>query len=394
MNFLARAKELQGEMVAWRRHIHANPEIGEDLPETALFVKSKLLEFGLEPVEIFPCCLVVTISGPKEGKCILLRADMDALPMEEETDLPFKSTNGYMHSCGHDIHTAMMLAASKILHEYRNELAGTVKIVFQPGEETFQGSKHMMEAGVLENPHVDAALTMHVDGLSAYPVGSVTLVEPGIVLASCDNYRINIKGKGCHGATPNQGVDPINVGAHIHIALQELMSREINGADVACLTQGTFHAGVVPNVIPDTAYMEGTLRTFDEDLRSRLLDRIREICEYTAKAFRAEAVFEVLGGCATFLDDPVLFGEVEGYLKELLGDYYVHEGPEGVYMASEDFSNVTHVVPSLQLDMVLGCFRDGAKYPMHHPKIVFDESPMYRGAASMAYAAYKYLQTH
>lgn len=394
VDLLTCAQAMQGEMAAWRRHIHANPEIGEELPETTLFVTAKLREFGCEPKEICKCCVVAEIQGTRPGKCILLRADMDALPIKEMTELPFKSVNGYMHACGHDIHTAMMLAVSRLLMENRDQFAGTVKVVFQPGEEVLLGSAHMIEAGVLENPKVDAALTMHVDSLSNYSVGSVTLVDPGAILSSCDLYRIEITGKGCHGASPEQGTDPINVGAHIHLALQELLSREAGARNVAVLTQGIFHAGDAANIIPQTAYMEGTLRTFDEALRKKLLKRMEEICVYTARAFGAEASLIHEGGCASFINNPELFEEIQAFLRDFLGGYYVHEGPAGVYVASEDFSNVSQMVPTLQLTLVTGSADAENAFPMHHPQVVFDESPMYRGAAAMAGCAMHYLQQH
>lgn len=394
-DILNEAKMLQEELVGYRRKIHKNPEIGLHLPETKKFVMEHLKAFGYDPVEVGESGICAMAGNPDKGKCILVRADMDALPIKEETNLEFKSENGYMHACGHDMHTTMLLGAAKILKQHEGELKGCVKLMFQPAEETFQGARMMIDEGILDNPKVDAAITMHGDGMSEHKVGKLTLVRKGVSLASSDSYRIEVEGTGTHGAYPEQGVDPILVGAQIIVALQELIAREIKASDQVVLTQGIFQAGIAPNIIPDTAYMEGTVRTFNKSVREFLMHRMEEVTEHIAAAYRAKAKVIWKGGCPPLVNDPEVFEDVEKYLRELVGDDgLVIEGDEGVVFGAEDFATVLDIVPGVQMYLVTGCIADGAIVPMHNPKIVFDESPMYRGAAAFAYVAERWLEEH
>lgn len=394
-NLLEEAKKMQEELVACRRKIHQNPETGEHLPQTKKFVREKLIQMGYQPQELGDSGLAALAGDPGSGRCILLRADMDALPMREETELPFRSENGNMHSCGHDMHTAMLLGAASLLKSHESELPGCVKLMFQPAEETFTGAQMMIREGILENPKVDAAITMHGDGMYEYDAGKMTMITKGVAMASCDSYRIEIEGIGTHGAFPNQGVDPIMAGMNIYNALQEIITREIKASDVAVLTQGTFHAGTAANIIPDTAYMEGTLRTFDKEVRMYIRQRVEEITMSVAAAFRVKARCIWSGGCQPLYNDPEVFGDVSGYIRELLGqEGLVIEGEEAVPFSSEDFSNILDLVPGIQMFLVTGSMKAGADVPMHNPKIVFDESVMYIGAAVLAYVASRWLEEH
>ena len=223
-NLLEQAIAIKDDIVAYRRHIHANPEVGTHLPMTTKYVMDQLTEMGYEPKEICDSGIVATIEGPKPGKTFLLRADMDGLPMEETTSCDFAAKNGAMHSCGHDMHTAMLLGAAKLLKQNVDEIEGTVKLVFQPDEEGFTGAKAMIEAGVLQNPKVDAAMAMHVNSGSP---SNLVIAGKGTSIGGCYRFRIVVKGTGCHGAMPELGVDPINIAAHIYTSLQEIISREM-----------------------------------------------------------------------------------------------------------------------------------------------------------------------
>lgn len=214
--FIEQAKLIKEYMIEYRRTIHKNPEVGAELPKTKKYVINKLKEFGYEPTEICESGIVAIIEGNKPGKTFLLRADMDALPIVEVTKCDFKSTNGCMHSCGHDMHTAMLLGAAKLLKQNQDEIEGTIKLVFQPDEEGFTGAKRMITAGVLENPKVDAAMAMHVHSGTT---SNVVLCGLGTSIAGCNRFRIVVNGTGCHGAMPETGVDPINIAAHIYIYL-------------------------------------------------------------------------------------------------------------------------------------------------------------------------------
>lgn len=211
---LENAQLIKDEIVTFRRTIHQNPEFGQNLPKTTAYVMDKLRGFGYEPKEICEGCIVATIQGKKQGKTLLLRADMDSLNIREESDCEFKSINGNMHACGHDMHTAMLLGAAKLLKQYQDEIEGTIKLIFQSDEEGFTGAKRMINAGVLENPKVDAAMGLHV--FSGGPTNTILYtLETGT--ANCIGFRIIIDGKGCHGAMPEKGVDPINIASHIYI---------------------------------------------------------------------------------------------------------------------------------------------------------------------------------
>ncbi len=222
-SFLEQAQEMKKSLIDMRRFIHENAEWGDELPETTRFVMDKLKVLGLEAKEICKSGVSATITGGKPGKTILLRADMDALPMKETNGLTFASKTAYAHTCGHDMHTAMLLGAAKMLYERRDEIRGNVKLMFQPGEEIFIGAEAMIKAGIMTNPHVDAAFDMHV--MTEMPLGCIAY-RPGFATSSCDGFKIHIKGVACHGAQPQNGIDPINVGVHTHLALQALLSRE------------------------------------------------------------------------------------------------------------------------------------------------------------------------
>ena len=287
---LAEAIEMKDEIVENRRAIHRAPEVGAHLPQTVQFVEEKLRLLGYEPRELGGG-VVAELTGEDTGRCILLRADMDALRVREKTDLPFRSENGSMHACGHDMHAAMLLGAARLLKAHQSELKGTVKLVFQPDEEGFTGAKAMLKAGVLEAPKPQAAMALHVN--SGTPSGLV-LCGKGTFMAGCTLFRITVKGVGCHGAMPETGVDPINIAAHIYLALQEITARELPAKTPAIVTMGKFSAGHAPNIIPQEAVIEGTIRTFDRDVTALILRRIGEIADATARAFRGSASVEEL----------------------------------------------------------------------------------------------------
>ena len=395
---LEEAKALEGDIIADRRWLHEHPEIGFDLPQTTAYVAERLREIGLEPEEIVPGGLVATIGDPSAGRCFMLRADMDALPIKEETGLPFASPTDYMHACGHDTHTAMLLGAAKLLKAHESELGGTVKLMFQPAEEIFEGSKDMIASGVLENPRPDAALMIHVAAGMPLPAGTVVISAPGVSAPAADYFTIRVHGKGCHGSAPQNGIDPLTAAAHILIALQEIHARELSASDEAVLTIGTFHAGEAGNVIPDTATMGGTIRTYDEKTRAYLKERMTAIAQSIAEAFRASAEVSFGSGCPTLVNGKDLSEKVTGYLKDLLGanraftTAELNGGKPARGGGSEDFAYVSHEVPSLMLALAAGEPSKGYVYPQHHPKVKFDESVLSTGAAVFVDCALQYLR--
>ena len=391
------ASALQEEIKAHRLWLHTHAETGFDLTETKPYVKSALTEMGYTVQECGKAGLVTTVGKPG-GKVILLRADMDALPIAEEADVEFACQNGRMHACGHDMHTAMLLGAAKILKAHESELDGMVKLMFQPAEEIFEGSKDMIASGVLENPKPDAALMIHVAAGMPLPAGTVVVSAPGVSAPAADYFTIRVHGKGCHGSAPQNGIDPLTAAAHILIALQEIHARELSASDEAVLTIGTFHAGEAGNVIPDTATMGGTIRTYDEKTRAYLKERMTAIAKNVAEAFRASAEVSFGSGCPTLVNDKDLSEKVTGYLKDLLGanraftTAELNGGKPARGGGSEDFAYVSHEVPSLMLALAAGEPSKGYPYPQHHPKVKFDESVLSTGAAVFVDCALQYLR--
>lgn len=391
------ATALQEEIKSHRLWLHTHAETGFDLTETKPYVKSTLTEMGYTVQECGKAGLVTTVGKPG-GKVILLRADMDALPIAEEADVDFACKNGRMHACGHDMHTAMLLGAAKILKAHESELDGMVKLMFQPAEEIFEGSKDMIASGVLENPKPDAALMIHVAAGMPLPAGTVVVSAPGVSAPAADYFTIRVHGKGCHGSAPQNGIDPLTAAAHILIALQEIHARELSASDEAVLTIGTFHAGEAGNVIPDTAAMGGTIRTYDEKTRAYLKERMTAIAQSVAEAFRASADVSFGSGCPTLINDKALSEKVTGYLKDLLGanraftTAELSGGKPARGGGSEDFAYVSHEVPSLMLALAAGEPSKGYPYPQHHPKVKFDERVLSTGAAVFVDCAINYLR--
>ena len=397
---LQAALAIQPEIQANRRELHRHPELGMDLVYTKAFVKTKLEEMGYVPQECGKSGLVVLAGGKKPGKCFLIRGDMDALPVEEQANVEFRSQNpGKMHACGHDTHTAMMLGAAKLLKGMEDEIEGTVKLMFQPGEETLEGAQDMLAAGVLENPKVDAGLMIHSMTGMPFPKGMVAILDGGRGMASCDQYKITVKGKGGHGAMPHLTIDPIPTAAHIHVALAEIHSRELTSGTFGVITTGKFQAGVASNVIADTAVMEGTIRTGDEATEAMLMQRVKEIAESVGKAYRCEVDVEFVGHCPPNISDTEVSASAVKYMTELLGQAAV---PASVAMGdsnkisggSEDFAFISTKVPSVSMMLAVGNPENGYCYPQHHPKARFDDSKLFEGAAAYAYVAARWLEEH
>ena len=401
---LKEAESYKSQLVKTRRYLHSHPETGFDLTETLAFVKKELTTMGYEPNDCGKSGLTVLAGGKKPGKVFLIRGDMDALPITEEADVDFKSTNGNMHACGHDMHTTMMLGAAKLLKEHEAEIEGTVKLMFQPAEEIFEGSQDMINAGLLENPKVNAALMIHVMAGMPLPEGTAIVCDGGVSAPAADYFTIKVQGKGCHGSMPNVGIDPINIAAHIITSLQTINGREISLSDEAALTIGTIHGGNAANAIPDTVELKGTIRTYDEDVRDFLKKRMTEISKHTAATFRGEATVTFGSGCPTLVNDNALSNCTVKYLRELLGDQSAFTSSQLNSLSntkkspkttgSEDFAYVSHKVPSIMLALAAGNPQGGYCFPQHHPKVKFNEDVLPTGSAIYAYTAMEWLREH
>lgn len=403
-NILQEAAAYQEQLVQTRRYLHSHPETGFDLKNTTEYVRKELIAMGYEPVMCGKSGIIALAGKKKSGKIFLIRGDMDALPIKEESDVPFSSDNGKMHACGHDMHTTMMLGAARLLKSHEYEIEGTVKLMFQPAEEIFEGSDDMINAGVLNSPDVDAAMMIHVMAGLPIPAGTVISCDGGVSAPAADYFYIDIQGKGCHGSMPNNGVDPVTIAAHIITGLSEINSRELGLSDNAVITIGTINAGNAANVIPDTAHMSGTIRTYDEETRSYIKQRVSDIASNIASAYRGSASVTYGSGCPCLLNNPDLATCSAKYLNELLGPSRTFTatqlnamsggGKASKSTGSEDFAYVSQKVPSIMFALAAGTPQDGYCYPQHHPKVKFDEAILSEGSAVYAYTAMRWLEEH
>lgn len=406
MTILESALAIQEEIKEFRHHIHRNPEIGFYLPETAKYVQEKLAEMGIEsklcggPLDDafrkkfvsagFPdmeaSTGVVATIGHGEP-CIMLRADMDALPMTETPGIvDFTSENPKAaHMCGHDTHTAMLLGAAKILKERESELKGTVKLMFQTGEECGCGSRLMIESGVMENPHVDAAFAIHV--MSEQEVGTLGFTR-GITSAAMDTFMVKIKGRGGHSSTPHLCIDPLMIANQLYTTLNLLPGREIDPRETVALTSGRAGGGTAVNIIPDEAEVMVAARTFNRDVTNHLVSRIPEIVDHTVKMWRGEYEMIDFHTPSTY-NDEALCDELLPYLEEIMGEGKVYEAP--CMAGTEDFGYVGVEVPAMYA--TLGVGGKGAA-PMHNPSMFVDESMLPYGTALHAAVAINWLNNH
>jgi len=390
MNYYERALQLKEETVANRRYLHTNAEVGLDMPRAKAYVMEKLTEYGLEPQA---CGYGVTATVGRGGKCILLRADMDALPMGEESGLDFACPTGTeAHTCGHDFHAAMLLTAARMLKENEVALEGTVKLMFQPAEETFEGAKNMIENGILENPVPDAALAYHVTG-GRMPVGIYMYNNTGTMMSSVDGFKIHIRGKGAHGAYPHSSVDPINIGVHTYLALQALIAREADPNKSCVMTVGSFSAGSAANIIPDTALLQGTIRTNDKAARELLVRRMKEVAIKTADTYGGSAEIVMISECPPLICDPRLTDEIAGYMKEMnIPGAMPYPGISA--SASEDFAAIAEKIPGTFMYLSAGYPDERGDIPAHNPEAQFNEDVCPIGAACLAHCAARWLKDH
>lgn len=391
--YLQRAQQMAAEIVENRRYIHSHAGVGFDVGDTVDRIMSQLAEAGIQGEVCGQAGVVVTLGKP--GKTILLRGDIDALPMPEQSGLPFASQNGAMHACGHDFHASMLLAAAKLLKERESELCGTVKLMFQPAEEKLAGAKDMVEHGVLENPHVDAAFAMHIaTGNDQTSIGSVKFTK-GPSHASGDSFRIIVQGKGCHGASSYQGVDAVNVAAHIVVALNEIPARDVPADELSIVTVGVFHGGSACNIIADTATIEGTIRALSPENREFLIRRVQEVAEGIAKTFRASITLEhPTGGTPPSINDPALCDEMLPFIQDIVPADKIIVTTNEPSLGSEDFAYVSTKVPAMMISLGAGSTAEGFHYALHSPFVTPDEGCLPVGAALYAHCATEWLRTH
>ena len=390
IDYRKEADQIKDEIISNRRTIHRFAEIGFDLAQTKAFVKETLASYGIEPKDCGKSGVTAVIG---EGdKCILLRADMDALPMKEESGLSFAAENGNCHSCGHDSHTAMLLGAAKILKRHEKALKGKVKLMFQPAEEILAGAEDMVNNGILEDPKVDVAFGMHVAvGMSPVTdVGNVSFMK-GFQTFSGDFVKVSIEGLQAHGSVPHKGVDAINIAAHIVTALHELSAHEVTNEERSVVLVGKIYGGSSCNTESGECVLEVSVRAETFETRQFLKQRVKEISEGIAASFRGKAIVENVYGMPPMYNDPSMTDIVPGYVKELTGEDHVIELFSKT--GTEDFAFVTERIPSIYVMLGAGSIA-GDGIVQHNPCMILDEDALSLGAAIHAHIATRWLEEH
>lgn len=380
---------IHDEIVGFRRHLHAHPELSFQEYETAAFVKKKLDEMGIPWMPVADTGILATISGglPSAG-VIALRADMDALPIQEMNKVPYASVNSnVMHACGHDFHTSSLLGTAKILSGIRENFGGTVKLFFQPGEEVIPGgATHMIRDGVLENPKVTAVIGQHA--MPRLEVGKVG-IRKGKHMASMDSLFVRVIGKGGHGAQPHLNIDPVVVAAHIIIALQQIVSRVAHPGDPTVLSFGKVIANGAINVIPDEVYMEGTFRAMNETWRNEAHKRMTKMATDIAEGMGAKCEFKIQRGYPFLINEERLTAAVREHAIEYLGEDNVLE--EDIWMAAEDFAYYSQIADSCFYLCGIASKEKGIQSSLHTPTFDIDEDALMVSTGLMAYVALKRL---
>ncbi|HEX8298753.1 MAG TPA: M20 family metallopeptidase [Rubricoccaceae bacterium] len=390
-DFLALALAAHSETVAWRRHLHRHPELSFEEHETAAFISATLRTIGLEPIKgVGGTGVVAHIHGSRPGPVVALRADIDALPIDEATGLDFASTRpGVMHACGHDVHTSALLAAARLLHEAREGLSGTVRLVFQPGEELIPGGAlAMIEAGVLgEMDGVAAPVRMFGQHVAPQlPAGAVG-VRGGPFMASADELYLTIRGTGGHAADPAALVDVVHAQAQTLVALQSVIARNCPPGVPSILSFGRVEALGATNILPDEALIVGTFRSMDEAWRERAHMLIRRVAEHTAAAFGATCEVEIRIGYPALVNDPDAAAFVRETAQALVGESAVVDVP--MWFASEDFAHYAQRIPSAF--SVVGV---GSEHGLHTPRLLVDEAALVTAPALLAALAWAHGQRH
>jgi amidohydrolase len=383
----AAAQAILPEVIETRRRIHRRPEIGLQLPETQSVVVERLRVLGLEPrLGSATTSVTALIEGAKPGRTTLLRADMDGLPLREDTGLDFASEiDGAMHACGHDTHVAMLLGAARLLVERRDQLRGTVLLMFQPGEEGYHGARVMLDEGLLEGVDVARAVALHIS--TRYPAGTVAL-RPGPLLASADRIVATVRGRGGHASAPHLALDPITVAAELILALQTAVTRRVDVFDPAVITITRVTGGTTNNIIPESVELEGTIRTVSSDTRAAIARLVHQVADGIAAAHGATIELEIMPGYPVTVNDQEVVAWFRGLAAQLAGDEAIDDLSAPV-MGAEDFSYVLQRVPGMMAFLgARPASEDPATAPQNHSNlVVFEEQPMALGVALYAAAA-------
>ncbi len=374
---------IQKYIVKLRRDLHQIPELGTSLPKTRAYILKELDRLKIPYV----CSekdsgILATIEGGGKGKTVALRTDMDALPLEEETDLAYASIHqGCMHACGHDAHMAILLGAARLLNARKKSLHGTVRLIFQTAEEISRGSEIAISNGYLEG--VDAIFGLHIGSILGKEIPSGTLIFPrACCMASFDKFILRIKGKSCHGSTPEKGIDPVNIAAHLILSLQAIQTREISGSTASVITVGRIQGGTQYNVIPDEVILEGTIRALDEPVRHYVAQRIRGMAVATAAAFGGSCECEIVWGAPPVVNDEEMAELAAESVSDLFEPKDIIDNFPIPNMGGEDFANYLQLVPGAFFFLSSSNPEKGTDIPHHNPCFNVDEDVMWRGAVT------------
>ncbi len=390
MDTVKTARQIHKKIVRWRRDLHRSPELGFDLFETSRYVQNCLDEMAIPYQTAAKTGIIALIEGVNPGPTLALRADMDGLPIAEETGLAFTSTNGNMHACGHDAHTAMLLGSASMINSARSRLNGNVKLLFQPGEEGYGGAAKMIAEGCLENPPVDLAIGLHVGQI--FPEvgnGQVGICE-GAILAAATAFTVTVYGKSTHSALPHLGIDAIAIAAEMITALQKIVSREIDPLKTNVLTIGKIKGGEAINIVAPKVTFSGDFRTLDEDDRQYITERLKEICRSVAKANRARVKVKILGSYPPTVNNPFTVKKVIAAASKTVGPRNVIDIKK-TNMGTEDMSLYLEKVPGAFFVLGTGNPDKGITYPHHNSRFDVDEDVLWIGPAIFTRLALDYL---
>lgn len=393
MSIWKECESLQEELVQMRRELHQIPEFGFDLPKTQAYVVKVLEELGIP----YKCSskdsgIIAEIKGTTPGKTVALRADMDALKIQEENDVEYKSKHeGLMHACGHDTHITMLLGAAKVLNKHKDEIQGTVRLVFQTAEELAKGSQVIIQEGAMDG--VDAVFGQHIGCIMGKEIANGKIIAlRGCSMASYDRFAIKVNGQGCHGSTPEKGIDPVNIASHIVIALQEIIAREVAAVKPAVVTIGMIHGGVAYNAIPSVVEIEGTIRAVEEDVRQYLAKRIKEISELSANTFGGNAEVKIDWGAPPVTNNDQMVALVVDAAKEVVGEENVVTEMPAPNMGGEDFAYYLQKVPGAFFFLSSSNPEKHTDTPHHNSHFNVDEDVLYKGSAMFVKIVEDYLK--
>ncbi len=390
-HYLKTAQDMLPRLTEDRRAIHAMGGVEFDLRQSADYILRELAGAGIKAREICPCGITATIG--RGSPVILLRADFDALPLNEVSGLPFACATGSCHACGHDFHAAMLLGAARMLKAREHELHGTVKLMFQPAEETLRGCMAMIQAGVLENPRVDAAFALHVEAGAQHSAAGTVRYSLGATYAAGDKISVTVRGRGGHGALPSKNIDPVTAAAQIIVAIQHIISMEVPTSERVTVTFGLIQGGTADNIIPDEVTFKGTIRTFSDEMRAFVKQRVQEVAELCGRAMRCQAdvVYSDVS-VPPVINNDAMARQLFPMIEDITGPGGTTLVSEPSSFGSEDFAHITSRVPGVMINLGAGDSAHGFDKAMHNPAVVLDENALPYGAAILAHCAESWLK--